>query len=134
MIDLCLPRLPCPADPDRPWCQVYEIQAGDTTTSVAKLFNITEDQLIALNSGGCTLHQARTAAAQRGERCVAGLTRPRRADVRLGLQACMACVAPPPNPALPCPTTSLSVPPRSDYLADGWKLPFAGQYVRIPGW
>jgi LysM repeat protein len=30
---------------------VYEVQAGDTVASVAKLFNMTEDQLVELNSG-----------------------------------------------------------------------------------
>ncbi|EFN50746.1 hypothetical protein CHLNCDRAFT_59444 [Chlorella variabilis] len=58
-------------DPDRPWCQVYEVQDGDTITSVAALFNITEEDLVDLNA---------------------------------------------------------------DYLEDGWALPYAGQYVRMPGW
>ncbi len=40
-----------PADPDRAWCQVYEVQTGDTIKSVAAMFNITEKALIKLNSG-----------------------------------------------------------------------------------
>lgn len=49
-------------DPDRPYCQVYTVQLGDTTTSVAAKFGISEAELIALNSdyldAGFTLPRA----------------------------------------------------------------------------
>ncbi|KAI3424264.1 hypothetical protein D9Q98_009618 [Chlorella vulgaris] len=54
--DICLPgydNAVCPdvlqTDPDRPWCQVYRVQSGDTVKSVAALLNITEAQLVELN-------------------------------------------------------------------------------------
>lgn len=40
------------ADPDRPYCQVYTFQLGDTLKSVAELFDTTEAELTQLNSGG----------------------------------------------------------------------------------
>lgn len=40
-----------PADPDRPYCQVYVVQPGDTLSSVAATFNLTDQELIDLNSG-----------------------------------------------------------------------------------
>lgn len=49
-----LPLPPCApgADPDRPFCQVYTFQLGDTLKSVAEKFDTTEAELIKLNSGG----------------------------------------------------------------------------------
>lgn len=44
---------PClPADPDRPYCQVYRVAAGDTVASVADKFGMKEKELSTLNSGG----------------------------------------------------------------------------------
>ncbi|KAL4424138.1 hypothetical protein ABPG75_001439 [Micractinium tetrahymenae] len=37
-------------DPDRPYCQVYVVQPGDTLSSVAAKFNFTDQELIDLNS------------------------------------------------------------------------------------
>ena len=39
------------ADPDRPFCQVYTVQLGDTSSSVAGKFGISEEALFALNAG-----------------------------------------------------------------------------------
>lgn len=48
---LCTPAPPLHADPDRPYCQAYIVQATDTMDSVAKLFGTTNDKLVELNSG-----------------------------------------------------------------------------------
>ena len=45
-------RFPPAADPDRPFCQVYTFQLGDTLKTVADKFGTTEEKLIELNSGG----------------------------------------------------------------------------------
>lgn len=49
-------------DPDRPYCQVYTFQLGDTLKSVAELFDTTEAELTQLNSdylaGGSLLPKA----------------------------------------------------------------------------
>lgn len=54
----CTPPLPCaprpaprPADPDRPWCQVYTVQEGDSEREIAERFGLTEKELTKLNSG-----------------------------------------------------------------------------------
>ena len=56
LLSLTLPPPPSPhphphdADPDRPWCQAYVVQSGDTDTSIASMFGMTTAQLIALNT------------------------------------------------------------------------------------
>lgn len=58
---LPLPLAPLGADPDRPFCQVYTFQLGDTLKSVAEKFDTTEAELIKLNSGGCRIDETAVA-------------------------------------------------------------------------
>lgn len=89
------PALPfsLPADPDRPWCQVYEVQDGDTITSVAALFNITEEDLVDLNAGGWRRRCRRHAAGGAGVAWVGvWLCWARRSAGGAGWQAVLACM------------------------------------------
>ena len=50
LLSLAAPPSSPHADPDRPWCQAYVVQSGDTDTSIASMFGMTVPQLIALNT------------------------------------------------------------------------------------
>ena len=128
------------ADPDRPYCQVYTVQLGDTTTSVAAKFGISEAELIAQNSGKnhwrAWLPVSKQQRARNSSRCSASILPAEGGQCSSDLPA----VVPPPRP-LPA-SQQPPIPPLhavlpcspADYLDAGFTLPRAGQYVRLPGW
>ena len=130
------------ADPDRPYCQVYTVQLGDTTTSVAAKFGISEAELIALNSGEkhwrAGLPVGKQQRSRNSSRCSDILFASWGLHCRSSFPAAVPPAAPtsqpasqpasshPYHPCMPCSP--------ADYLDAGFTLPRAGQYVRLPGW